>query len=58
MLCPYCRKPVEVRKPGAGRKPIKRPCLFCGVEFGARELRSHIAACRRAHRIPLAGRSR
>jgi hypothetical protein len=51
MLCPYCRKPVDVRKPGAGRKPTKRPCKFCGVEFGTVAMRAHVVGCRRALRI-------
>lgn len=32
------------------RQPVLRPCLYCGVEYGARKLRKHLPGCRKTHR--------
>ena len=33
---------------GHGRRPKElRPCKFCGLEFGGRDLRRHIPQCKR-----------
>ena len=38
MICPNCGRPVpQAPRPGAGRKPVLRPCKQCGVKMGTIE---------------------
>lgn len=60
LLCPSCQTPipdalvrscaaslaVHARKHHGGPQRVLRPCALCGEQFGAREMRKHVPACR------------